>query len=307
MRKEFLRSCLLVAAAGVSPCGAYTFNYADFSDTSQLTINTVATVATDGSGAQVLRLTESADPGIGRAGTAFITNPVALGPLGSFSTAFSFRISDPAGLDDAEGPGADGIAFVLQTLSPTFRGATGGYLGYAGTDPVLSNSVAIEFDTFFNEYINSGQFVTYSDIRDPDGNHVGVDLNGSVWSVETTPVADRMNSGSVFFAWIDYLGAEQLLQVRLSSSSARPTDALLEYAFDLPSVLGSSTALLGFTAAQAGGVETHDILTWSFTNEQREVAVPNPATLSLFVLGLPVLFVAMNRRSGPGLLDELAR
>ena len=159
MRKEFLRSCLLVAAAGVSPCGAYTFNYADFSDTSQLTINAVATTVTDSSGARVLRLTESVDPGIGRAGTAFTTDPVALGSLGSFSTAFSFRISNPAGLDDTDGQGADGIVFVLQTLSPEFRGAPGGYLGYAGTDPILSSSVAIEFDTFFNKFIGSGQFV----------------------------------------------------------------------------------------------------------------------------------------------------
>lgn len=297
MGKAFPFTWLLVASAVVSPCDAYTFDYADFSDTSRLTINAVATVATDSFGAQVLRLTESADAGVGRAGTAFATDPIALGPLGSFSTAFSFRISDPKGLDDTDGLGADGIAFVLQTLSPTFRGATGGYLGYAGTDPVLNNSVAIEFDTFFNEYIDSGQFVTYPDIRDPNGNHIGIDLNGSVWSVATTAIAARMNSGDVFFAWIDYLGAEQLLQVRLSGSSARPADALLEYALDLPGVLGSSTAFLGFTAAQAGGVETHDILTWSFTNEPSEAGVPTPATLPLLAIGFPALLVLLGGRS----------
>jgi hypothetical protein len=52
-------------------------------------------------------------------------------------------------------------------------------MGYAG----IPTSVAAEFDTF-----NNGS------PTDSDGNHVGIDLNGSVVSVARASIPTRMNT-----------------------------------------------------------------------------------------------------------------
>jgi len=268
----------------------------DFSDASSLNLNGTASIATNTSGDSVLRLTESGNQGLGQAGTAFLNAPFVLGGNGTFSTVFDFQITEPAGLDDIDGPGADGITFVLQSLTSDFGGAPGGYLGYGGTDPALANSIAIEFDTFFNEYIEASQSVTYGDIRDPDGNHVGVDINGSVWSVATAAFPTRMNDGDVFRAWIDYSGLNQTLEVRLALSGARPTDPLLAYQIDLLSVLGTDEVFAGFTGAEAGGIGTHDILSWTLSPLLNPV--PAPATVWLLLPALGAFgYLSMRRRT----------
>jgi len=71
-----------------------------------------------------------------------------------FDTSFSFRISNPSftcdRLDDVNtrcrSRGADGLAFVLQGVSPTALGSAGKGLGYEG----IMNSLAVEVDTYFN-------------------------------------------------------------------------------------------------------------------------------------------------------------
>ena len=83
-----------------------------------------------------------------------VKQPVANG----FTTQFTFQLSSGGGLF------ADGFAFVIQN-SPAGIGALGttgmgGFLGYQG----LTNSLAIEFDTFQNDW-------------DPNANHVAIQSN----------------------------------------------------------------------------------------------------------------------------------
>ena len=94
-------------------------------------------------------------------GSAFTTNAISLGNNGSFSTHFQFQLSNSGGIGDEDGAGADGIVFVVQTVSNNV-GAAGGGIGYSG----IPNSIGIEFDTFDNGEIS--------------GNHVGVDENGGL-------------------------------------------------------------------------------------------------------------------------------
>jgi len=59
--------------------------------------------------------------------------------------------------------GGDGLAFVIQGQSPRALGAGGAGLGYTG----IKNSIAVEFDTFFN-----------AELLEPYENHVAVHTRG---------------------------------------------------------------------------------------------------------------------------------
>ncbi len=122
----------------------------------------------------------------GQGGTAFLKNSVPL-TNGTFSTHFSFYIDDGGGsVNDTDTvPGADGICFVITTAGND-QGNVGGGIGYLviflkanGTIyAAIPTSVAVEFDTFQNFY----------PVSDPNGNHVGFDINGNMTSLVTTDV-----------------------------------------------------------------------------------------------------------------------
>ncbi len=151
---------------------------------------------------------------VGQAGTGFLPQPIQLGDMGSFSAAFSFAISDPSGITDTDGiQGADGITFAIHTKAGGV-GLIGGGIGYQG----LSPSIGIEFDTWNNGYEDGN-----------DGNHVGIDINGSTGSILRRPVQAPLNDGSTWYAWVDFDGATNALEVRLSKDALRPPSPLLNH------------------------------------------------------------------------------
>jgi hypothetical protein len=236
--KALALSFLLLAAAGAATA-QQTINFPNFCDTSAFSLN--GSTATLNPNAQcVLRLNQ--DFGVG---SAFVTNTFSLAADASFSTFFSFQIRNPVGIGDADGPGADGIVFAVQTVSNTAGGGGGG-IGYAG----ITNSVGVEFDTF-----NNGE--------PGGGNHVGIDLNGSVTSVTSLAIPGRFNDGAVWFAWVDYNGVTDLLEVRVSNTPARPAAATIFTTVDLPTVLGTTNAFVGFTSGTGAGGGTHEIVSWN--------------------------------------------
>jgi hypothetical protein len=219
------------------------FNFNDFSDVSSLTLNG-DTITTNNGEQIVLRLTN----GLSQSGSAFTTNPVSLAGDASFSTFFCFQMTNPQGIGDGDGQGADGIVFVVQTVASNVGGGGGG-IGYNGID----DSLGVEFDTFFNG------------ATDPDGNHVGIDFNGSLNSLVTASVTPRLNDGAVWCAWVDYNGVTDMLEVRVDQSSTRPDSAVLTFEVDLVSVLEQTDAFVGFTSGTGGGANDHDILNWQFS------------------------------------------
>ncbi len=239
--KVFPKALMLVASLAISGAvpAATVLNFPNFSSCAGLQLNGSA-ACTGG----LLRL----NPASGGAGSTFSTTTVALGPGATFSTFFAFQMLSAGGLGDADGPGADGLTFTVQPVSSTV-GSAGGGLGYAG----IPTSLAIEFDTF-----NNG---LPSDIN---GNHVGVDLNGSVVSVASAPIATRMNNAAIWYAWIDYDGTT--IELRLAPTNSRPAAPSLSYTVNLASVLGTTSAFVGFTSATGAGFETHDILQWQLND-----------------------------------------
>ena len=189
----------------------------------------------------VLRLTDD----YGQSGSAFLTNAITLSNNISFSTSFKFQITDSGSVGDLDGAGADGLVFVIQSVAKTIVGGGGGGIGFNG----IPHSLGIEFDTYYN-----GGF------QDLDGNHVGVNLNGSMVSVTSQAVTTRLNNGNIWNVWVDYNGNSDLLEVRLSETNQRPTDAFLNYTVDLPAMLGNTDAFIGFTSGTASGKGSHDIV-----------------------------------------------
>ncbi len=268
-RRRFALAALIAASVPSLADAATVINFPNFADCSTLQINGNAACTSS-----VLRVTPAT---FGQSGSAFSKTLIPLGPGSTFSTVFSFQITGSGGASDSDGLGADGLTFTVQPNASTAGGGGGG-IGYQG----IPNSLAVEFDTWDNG-LGAG---------DPNGNHVGVDLNGSVFSVTTATVATRMNNGAVWWAWIDYNGT--VLELRLSQTSTRPSSPTLSYAVNLASVLGGTQAYVGFTSGTGAAFGNHDVLSWQFDNSFSPFgAAGNPVpTLSPAWLAAMLLVVA---------------
>lgn len=194
----------------------------------------------------VFRLTEAIEEQSG----SFFTKQLVNISKDGFSSFFTLDIYD------AGWAPADGMCFVVQP-STSSAVTEGGGLGYAGITP----SVAIEFDTFWNSDPDE-------EIDDPDGNHVGLNVNGSVKSIQTaTPPGDL--HGNTWNVWIEYNPGTSLLEVRMSTTLARPATPTLSATIDVADIIGDS-AYVGMTAATGGAYEAHDITGFYFDNSYLE-------------------------------------
>jgi hypothetical protein len=271
MKKSLITLALLSAASSAS---AQTISYPNFSNTAGLQINGNAYQ----NGSKLSLTPATAYQG----GSAFSTTTVPLAANASFSTVFSFEILGRGGLDN----GADGLTFTVQTNGNNVGGYGGG-IGYAG----LNNSVAVEFDTY-----NNGEF--------GGSNHVGIDVNGNMTSVASTPfLPTDFDNGAMWWAWVDYDGATQQMDVRWATNSTRPAAAMLSKSgLNLASILGSPNVYVGFTAGTGAGWGQHNITSWNFVNHFEEggapepTVTPEPASIVLMATGLGVVGFGVRRR-----------
>jgi hypothetical protein len=180
-------------------------------------------------------------------GAALYHTPRSLADNRSFNAYFSFRMWRPSGAKEL---GADGIAFVVQNSLSSLPGE-GRDLGYKGS----GQSLIVEFDTFTN-----------GGVKDPNNNHIGINLNGNIQSLSTTKAPFILNDGTLYHAWVDYDGAQQLLEVRLSPLSQRPEAPILAYTLGLAEVLASQV-FVGFTSATGGDRQRHEVHSFFFHNE----------------------------------------
>jgi glucose/arabinose dehydrogenase len=216
-------------------------SFSDFSSVSGLKLN--------GSAAQAgtaLRLTPDSQ---NTTGTALSNNLLTINTTTTFQTQFQFRLGGSQGTS-----GADGFTFVLQNspAGTSFLGGRGGNLGYGG---VSSSSLAIEFDTHQNAW-------------DANTNNISILTNGNTQTPLATIAAPiDLNSGSLINAWVDYntdTANPNQLEIFLSSSTAKPTSAVLSRTIDLATTLGP-TAYAGFSAGTGGKFNSQDIQSWQLT------------------------------------------
>ncbi len=226
--------------------------FANFDDLSRFTLNGVAAdLANDNTRNGALRLTNALYQG----GSAFLDTRISIAEDASFSTYFSFRMTNPMGLSD-DVMGADGLVYIIQLSSSNVE-AVGGGIGYDGLAP----SLGIEFDTWWN-------------VGEPDGNHVGIDLDGNMNSVVARHVDTPFNNGEIWHAWVDYDGHVGRLEVRWSSRAKRPRAAMLTHEIDLMPVLHGTDVFLGFSSGTGAAGNTHDILSWQFFGKYDPIRVP---------------------------------
>ncbi|MGI9473202.1 MAG: lectin-like domain-containing protein [Rubripirellula sp.] len=223
----------------------HTLPFASNFDNLDLTVNGDATIEQG-----ALQLTPEAK---GQAGSAFLNTPFSIDEDASFQVAFSFTI-------DGDGPGADGFAFLMQNVNAGVN-ALGGGGGGLGFDGIGGQTVAIEFDTYFNKKWDSS------------GNELAITVGGEVEQSLTTAEAPfELESGETYYAWVDYSGSTDSLKVFLSDSEAKPGAAVLEASLSLDDVVGDQ-AYMGFSAGTGGLTSAHRIESLSFSEADPESGI----------------------------------
>ena len=183
------------------------------------------------------------------AGSAWYKTPVN---IQAFTNNFNFQLSNPA---------ANGITFTIQNASQgaAALGGSGSNLGYAP----ITNSVALKFD--FTTPVGSGTDST------------GVYENGAV---PTTPAIDLSGTG-INLASDDEMAVQMIyngttLTVTITDLITSATWSS-SAAINIPSVIGSNTAYVGFTGSTSASASSQKILTWSFVSSATLSAVAMPA------------------------------
>lgn len=244
----------------------------DFSDLTNIKLNGESVNLNPNSG-NTLSLTDD----LWQSSSAFFTESLTLDNLASFSAAFQFQITDPQGISDNDGQGADGLTFIVQANTDTV-GQFGAGIGYQG----LPNSVAVEMDTWRNPAFDGN-----------NGNHVAINKDGNMQAIASTNIDTRMNNGEVWTVWVDYDGLQEIMEVRVSETNQRPDDATVSASIDLEETLGTTTAYVGFTSGTGAAGGDHDVLNLQFYDDYQPVqavTVVEPSSVLLLAFGMLFIF-----------------
>ncbi len=193
-----------------------------------------------GSAAMVGSVLRMTDGGEAESSVAWSANKVS---VGTFTAGFTFQLPSST---------ADGFTFTIQD-DPKARWAMGGNasdLGYTG----ITKSVAIKF-------------AMYSDATKGAVSQTGLLKNGaapSTQSIDMTVSKVSLHSGHVLSMQLAYDGTTLKETVTDLSTGAVFTQ---NYTVNLVSILGSSTAYVGFTGSTGGLTSVQNLLTWSYSGK----------------------------------------
>jgi Legume lectin domain/Chitobiase/beta-hexosaminidase C-terminal domain len=238
----------IAVASGSSPSAVVTakyivggntpINFANgFSSSAGLALNQAATVTNE-----VLQMTL-----LGSAtdkGSAWFSTPVN---ISSFTTDFQFQLLSPT---------ADGFTFTIQNQGLTAIGPGGSGLGYGasktGGTGGIGKSVAVKFDIYSNQGEGTDSTGFYSDGAAP-----------TIPAIDMTASGVVLKSGDVFHAHITYDGTNLTLVLTDTKTSKSFTYGS---PVNIPSIVGSGTAYVGFTGGIGGQSMTTQIQNWTLTN-----------------------------------------
>lgn len=265
----FLKIVLVIPVSESTPIS---FDFQNFSHNSSLLLLQGNATLINGS----IAITEFTDHSVGH---VTYHQPLHLydnhGNLASFSTYFSFVI-------DAKNtnPHGDGFTFFLvpNTSSIPYDNYEGSILGLMSSDDQLHHTtgtfVAVEFDTYKNDW-------------DPDGDHVGIDINFLKSIVYENWMSGSLD-GRVSQAWISYDSSSSKLDVRFtnftSGDPGKSAFGQLTYQVNLSQVLGSEWVTFGFSASTGSFKEHHKIFSWSFSSTFPNTPLsPSPVPYGVFL------------------------
>lgn len=271
----FFPLLLLLHPIFFSPTSALDFLFNSFSNITNATDLTLIDDAL--LDATVIRLTsDTVQLSIGR---VFYPTKLAMRPtsnsssLTSFSTSFVFSVLP----DIASSPGF-GLCFVLCNSTSPPNALASQYFGLFtnATVPFVAPLLAVEFDTGQNTEFN-----------EPDGNHIGIDLN-NVESAIIKPagyynssgglVPIQMRTGQNVRAWIEFDGTNFEFNVTVAPANvSRPSLPTLTYRDPKIANYVSAEMFVGFSASKTQWIEARRVLAWSFsdTGVAREINTTN--------------------------------
>ena len=231
----YTSSAVASAAYTISTPGVTYINYPSGGFTAgSLSLNNGPTV-TGG----VLELTTAAT---GETRSAWFTTEV---PVQSFITNFTFQQTNAS---------ADGMTFAIQRNNIWSLGDPGGGLGYEG----IANSVAVKFDL----YNNAGEGV----------DSTGLYIDGAIPTVPAIDMSStgiNLHSGDIMAVQMVYNGTTLTMTLTDTVTKAAVTEV---FTVNIPSIVGGSTAYVGFTGATGGETATQNVLSWSFASPAGNVA-----------------------------------
>ncbi|KAL4555906.1 hypothetical protein LXL04_038538 [Taraxacum kok-saghyz] len=187
------------------------------------------------------------------------------GEVADFTTRFSFTIN--SGDQPVYG---DGIAFFLAPegfqLPPKQEGSG---IGLVGGDQVLNSTlnpfIAVEFDTYKNDW-------------DPDGDHVGININSMV-SVKNMTWSSSVYNGQKNVARVSYNSSEKRLSVAFTGfDQSGVFTQRFSQVVDLKKYLPEYVTI-GFSASTGEYFEIHTLHSWDFNSilpTDDEIIGPNP-------------------------------
>jgi MYXO-CTERM domain-containing protein len=195
----------------------------------------------------------------------------------AFETTFTLRLSNSGGsVDNLGQPGGDGMAFVIQGMGTNAVGGAGGFLGYAG----ITNSLAVEFDTWYN-----------SSFGDTSSNTVSIMSRGALANsarfaeagiVQRDLPGDMIDNTERTYRVV-YEQGQLMLFIQGEINPLISTEINLEQSLGL----SGGFAYIGFTGGTFAANADQDVLNWSYTS------VPTPGVMGMVgVAGL----VAFRRR-----------
>jgi LysM repeat protein len=231
----YTSSAVATATYTISTPGVTYINYPSGGFTaSNLSLNNGPTV-TGG----VLELTTAAT---GQTRSAWFTTEV---PVQSFITNFTFQQTNAS---------ADGMTFAIQRNNIWSLGDPGGGLGYQG----IANSVAVKFDLYNNAGEGIDSTGLYTDGAAP-----------TVPAVDLSSTGINLHSGDIMNAQLVYDGTNLTMTLTDTVTKATVTEV---FPVNIPSIVGGSTAYVGFTGATGGETATQNVLSWTYVSPAGNVA-----------------------------------
>jgi hypothetical protein len=183
-------------------------------------------------------LLQLTDGGTNESRSAWSTTPVS---VNSFTTDFTFQQTNGS---------ANGMTFAIQNNNTSEVG-TAGYgsgLGYQG----IPNSIAVKFDLFNSAGEGSDSTGLYTGGAAP-----------TVPAVDLSSTAINLHSADVMHAHLVYDGTNLTMTLTDTVTNGTVTEV---FPVNIPSMVGGSTAYVGFTGATGGLTATQNVLSWSYSH-----------------------------------------